>query len=132
MNSRNNSLVGFLVIVFIIGVDQITKLLLFQSSTLNKGIAFGLLENKPYLVLVLYLLISILLIFFFLKSKKTNLEYFGWYILLGGITSNLIDKIRIGSIIDPIALTRLDISFNLADIAITAATAIIIFAKLIK
>lgn len=132
MNIKNNTFLGFLIILLVIIFDQTLKYIFLENAVFNKGLALGLFDNYPLLQILIYLLTGTILIYAFLKNKKSIPELIGWSILMGGITSNLIDKIRIGAIIDPFVIVNFFSAFNFADISIILATTMIVFAKIIK
>jgi signal peptidase II len=142
-------LIFFVLICFVIGIDQLTKglivrgLALHQSVTVlpgvlsftrinNPGAAFGILQNRT-----IFLMVTPLLLFFlvFLFRK----ELFGYPLIfklglafcLGGAAGNLIDRIRNGGrVIDFIDLDFWPLArfpvFNLADGAIFIGAILII------
>jgi signal peptidase II len=132
----------------ILALDQITKGLiatrfpLYETKILisgffnlvhirNKGMAFGIM-NRPgtdwgvILLLGATLAAVVLLLFWFfrLKSEERGIA-FPLSLILGGATGNLVDRIRLGEVID-----FLDFyigphhwpAFNVADSAITVGT----------
>lgn len=109
------------VIALIVAVDQLLKLLFFKSSYLNSGIAFGFFEGNAHLVTLLYTLAFILLAGFWIKQKPKG---FGWVFLLAGILSNLIDRVRVGAVVDYLIVGNFP-AFNLADILIIGGASLI-------
>jgi len=124
------------VIVFIIlSLDQLTKtffcriLHLNESIPLirgvfditlvyNRGAAFGIFRNQSYLFIASGLL-AIILIFFSLKNNKQNKYYLVCLsFILAGTCGNLIDRIRLGYVIDFLNFHIWPV-FNIADSAIT-------------
>ena len=77
---------------------------------LNKGIAFGL--PLPLIISIITSSIIILALIYFLLHNKYN--SFGVVLLIIGASSNLLDKIKYGSIIDIFVIQNLTV-FNLAD-----------------
>ena len=126
-------------------LDQVSKLILVRTIHIhesvpvihglfnlvhvrNRGMAFGMM-NRPGHGFVFYLLIAatvgavVLLILWFRKLKDDEHKIIlGLSLILGGAVGNLIDRIRLGEVID-----FLDFyvgphhwpSFNVADSAIT-------------
>jgi len=68
----------------------------------NRGAAFGVLQNKQQLFLVMTLIISTILIYFFIKRPLTKLSRIAVCLILAGAFGNLIDRIRLGYVIDMI------------------------------
>ncbi len=142
----------YLVTALTILIDQITKLcaekyLLFQNFveitpffnlflTHNKGVSFSFLANNasygPYLLSALSLLICAGLVIWMRKEKNKIIQT-GVALILGGAIGNVIDRIRLGAVIDFLDF-HYNIhhwpAFNVADIAICSG-AFLIFLQLI-
>lgn len=135
----------FLVSAGVIALDQITKWVVLKTIPLygsypvihgffnivhvrNRGVAFGIM-NRPGNQIILYLLTLftlaavVLLVFWFTRlSAKEGKIAFGLSLVVGGALGNLIDRVRMGEVID-----FLDFhvgafywpAFNVADSAIT-------------
>ncbi len=94
--------------------------------TQNSGIAFGL--PIPTLVTIpLSLLVIGVLGWIYLKEIQTNskLAILAFVLLIGGATSNLIDRVMTGTVTDFIALWSIP-NFNLADSAITLSVILLV------
>lgn len=95
----------------------------------NKGAAWSLLQELPYLLLIIALLFSIGLLG--LTLKKTFSRKLEWLILglfLGGSLGNLADRVQFGSVtdfIEVLAVPHYPI-FNLADIWICSAVILLL------
>jgi len=127
---------------FVIGVllvilsDQISKiwvqnnLNVMESIPVIRGIfhityiqnpysAFGLLKFHNAIFVIIALLV-ILIVIFFLRDRiaeKNKLVFFSLIFLLGGSLGNIIDRLRVGSVIDFLDF-RIWPIFNIADSAI--------------
>ncbi|MBI2590211.1 signal peptidase II [Candidatus Berkelbacteria bacterium] len=117
----------FLLIIFaIILADQGTKILLFEQAVLNSGIAFGAFNSKPALILGLIgagiLGVMVLQITHRDQNKTSRL---GYSFILAGLMSNLVDRVRVGAVIDPFTLGDWLPFFNLADLAILTGLGIL-------
>jgi signal peptidase II len=129
----------------VVALDQISKIVLVYNlprygsvpvikgffnlvHVRNRGMAFGLM-NRPgrdfkfYFIVAATLGAIVLLLFWFRKMKDEDRKItLGLSLILGGAVGNLIDRIRLGAVID-----FLDIyigsyhwpAFNGADVAIT-------------
>jgi len=97
----------------------------------NRGMAFGLM-NRSDITLGFYFLVAasvvaivlLLLWFFKLKEGHTRISL-GLSLILGGAVGNLIDRLRVGEVIDFLDLYLGPYhwpAFNLADSAITVGT----------
>ncbi len=93
----------------------------------NKGAAWGMFRNipdewrVPFFVLISVIAIGVI-VFLFHKSKGQKLVSVSLCMVLGGAIGNLIDRIRIGYVIDFIDWyygSKHWPTFNVADIAIT-------------
>ncbi len=126
-------------LVFVL--DQITKFLLVTAIgyrqiavmpyinfvlAYNKGAAFGILSSaggwQRWIFIGIATLISIVIFFWSRRlSKRDNLENIGLGLILGGAWGNLLDRIRLGYVLDFIDFYIGDwhwYTFNVADIAI--------------
>ncbi|MDD3655150.1 MAG: signal peptidase II [Atribacterota bacterium] len=84
----------------------------------NPGSAFGLLRFSNTTFIVIGLLIILLGIIFLSKiARHSRLIFFSFILILGGSLGNLIDRLRIGSVIDFLDF-RIWPIFNVADSAI--------------
>lgn len=108
----------------------IIKNIFHLSLVLNSGIAFGLFKNQVIFYLVLPAVAIIWLVFnLFLSREEKNFDrmyFFAMSLILGGAVGNLIDRLRLGYVVDFLDF-RIWPVFNLADSAITIGVAIIIF-----
>ena len=142
---KKKTLLPLLPALAVVALDQISKIVLAYNipkyasvpvikgffnlvHVRNRGMAFGLM-NRPGHVFKLYFLIAatlgaiVLLLFWFRKMKDEDHNItIGISLILGGAVGNLIDRIRLGEVID-----FLDFyvgsyhwpAFNVADAAIT-------------
>ena len=107
----------------------------------NAGGAFGLLANQSSDVRDIFFLIvsslAICLIFFLYKNtpKTHSLLAAGFALILGGAAGNLIDRIRLGKVVDFLDFYIGNLhwpAFNVADSAISVGVVIFIFHILFK
>lgn len=136
-------------VIFIIALDQIIKYivvgnmflgqsipviphLLHLTYILNPGAAFGILENQRYFFILIAILLTIAIVYFYPKILKLNkLFQTGIALLFSGAIGNMIDRIYIGKVVDYIDF-RIWPIFNLADIAIVTGCIVIIYELLFK
>ena len=143
MNKKN---MLFIYIVFILILDQISKyfVYLYKPNIIlikkvlsityakNNGIAFSMLsENRFFIILISFVLISLFLYIIYKDMKKDNNKFklILYAILLGGILGNLLDRLIRGYVIDFISIkifTYYFPVFNLADICITVGVILLI------
>lgn len=123
--------------IAVIGVDQLTKFLLYGQaaksiigdflwirSTLNTGVAFSMFEGKSWIFIVVSAAAAIVFLwlifskkFFVKRSQKICLGF-----VLGGTIGNLIDRIIFDGVRDFIYLKFMNFAiFNVADMAIVVA-----------
>jgi signal peptidase II len=140
-------LIGVFLVVF---ADQFSKIWvqsnvnLMESIPVIKGIfhityiqnpysAFGLLKLHNNVFIIIALLI-ILVIIFFLRNKmveQNRLVFFALIFILGGSLGNIIDRLRVGSVIDFLDF-RIWPIFNIADSAINIGLLLLVIHFLFK
>jgi len=154
---KKNYLLFVLTALVIIVLDQITKVYIDTHMTLhesipvvqgffnityvrNPGAAVGFLADASPGVRALFLIgvsvfASCLILYYIVKMKTEDiLLTYGMSLIMGGAVGNLIDRIRLGEVID-----FLDVyvstyhwpAFNVADSAVSVG-AVILFYKLIR
>jgi signal peptidase II len=116
-------------------VDQVTKILvvrllpggasvavipgiLWLTPVRNTGVAFGLLAGLSPAVTVLAAL-TLFVVLFYNRGRRSGsrMERAGIALMAGGAAGNLLDRIRLGFVVDYLDL-RVWPVFNLADVAI--------------
>lgn len=96
----------------------------------NNGAAFSILSgNRIFLILIT--LIALLIIYIFLiKNKNINkIETICYGTLIGGIIGNLIDRVRLGYVIDYLDFNIINYNypvFNFADICIVVSAILLL------
>mgnify|MGYP001027096201 CR=1 FL=1 len=138
----------YFIILLIIVVDQLSKFLVSSNFTQgdsvrifpylyityvrNVGAAFGLLANYRWLFVVLGIL-AVALVWYFRNTIKQQSKFVRWGITLaiGGTIGNLIDRIRIGAVIDFIDTPIFPI-FNAADMTRVAGVVLLFWEVLIN
>lgn len=100
------------------------------SYTENPGIAFGMLNNgNVKWLLVAISVAAIMVVVFYMRRTPVSNTLLLWSLALlaAGICGNLIDRVRLGRVIDFILLYYKDYQwpvFNIADTAITIGAAL--------
>lgn len=99
----------------------------------NSGCAFGLFNGQNLIFPVTTAILALaLFVYCFIRRDKTNaILRLAAILIIFGAASNLIDRFRVGHVIDFIDL-RVWPVFNFADSAITTGAAIFIFEMAIK
>lgn len=93
----------------------------------NAGAAFGILENQRPFFIIITLVVLICGIYLYPKINRQPLCLrLGSALLFGGAVGNLIDRIRLGIVVDFFDFHIWPV-FNIADIAIVCGVAIIIY-----
>ena len=96
----------------------------------NRGAAFGMLQNqKVFFVFVALVFLGVIL--FVLFRTPDHKKYFKLHVLLtmiaGGAIGNMIDRLRFDYVVDFIYIVLINFPvFNVADMYVTFATAILI------
>lgn len=135
--------------LLVVGLDQATKLLvvkiidlhelvpvlpgLFNLTYLhNKGAAFGILANSPYRLpfFLLVTLIAVLVLLYALHRSRDDqrLAPFSLSLIFAGAVGNLIDRVRLGEVIDFLDFYWQEHhwpAFNVADTAICIGVALL-------
>ncbi|HEY7914530.1 MAG TPA: signal peptidase II [Blastocatellia bacterium] len=148
INASAGKLRYLMVTAVLLALDQITKYwvsITFQegdegkdvipgffklSYTENPGIAFGMLNSgEMRWVLVAISVVAIIVVIYYLMRTSASSKLLLWSLafLAAGISGNLIDRIRLGRVIDFILLYYKTYDwpvFNIADTAITIGAAL--------
>ena len=96
----------------------------------NTGAAFSILSDNTYLIIILSLLVLFILYKYILTADKYD---YVKALLVGGIVSNLIDRVFRGCVIDYIEVLFKGVNvpiFNIADICIVIGSILFIFKTL--
>ena len=134
--------------ILVIIADQITKLLIIQNISYGKslhvcdrlsisyvhntGAAFGLFTDHTLLLTIIAIIGLIFILFLYRQfSQSSTFATLIIGLIFGGAVGNLIDRIRLGYVIDFITV-RLwkDVywpTFNIADSAITIGVILLVF-----
>lgn len=139
---------GFLLILFLVLLDQGTKYLAIlylkgntgiplidQVLTLryleNRGMAFGLLQNKILFLVLICMVFFAAIIYFFIKTPAT--VYYRPLlntaaVVFSGAMGNFIDRVFRRYVVDFIYFSLIDFpTFNVADIYVTCGIAALVF-----
>lgn len=140
-------LILILIAAALVALDQVTKLAavhyLYPSNTVsiwdgvleftyceNRGIAWGLLQNQRWLVLVAtgIMLLFVLVVLMTGRFKNSKLISIGGTMILAGGVGNLIDRVFNGFVIDFIHYYKwFDFPvFNIADCCVTIGAVLVL------
>jgi signal peptidase II len=93
----------------------------------NTGVAFGLLQGRPWLVSVLAIVVLIVFLgAFWRELPRHRLLQYAVGAILGGALGNLIDRFRLGYVVDFIAVGSFP-RFNIADSAVTIGLVLLVW-----
>jgi len=112
------------------GSVPIIKNIFHLTYVLNPGVAFGMFKNQAYFFITVAILV-IIFILVGLRRKRAQREEIALYLVLSGALSNLLDRIRLGMVIDFLDF-RIWPVFNLADSAITIGAILLAYSVLLK
>jgi signal peptidase II len=129
-----------LIIVLLIGIDQASKMWALNSLkemgsipiienvfhltyVENRGAAFGMLQNNQSIFIIVALAASVFGLHY-LHTKKVNfLGKASIILIIAGAIGNLIDRIRIGFVVDYFDFRFIwEYVFNIADIFVVVGT----------
>lgn len=150
--SRRSILAAILTIPSIVFLDQLSKWMIWnrygpagdaiEAEILggllrlhfvrNTGSAFGLFQGQTgILTVATFFAIGFLVIFFIRNARESALIALALSLLVGGAIGNLIDRIRLGYVIDWIKLPNWP-TFNVADSAITVGVILLFVTILVR
>jgi signal peptidase II len=131
----------FTISFWVVVLDQLTKFLAYSNISQsipiiggifhltlvkNTGAGFGILQGQQWLLVFISIFVVGLILFYYDKIPKKGLAKAWVAMLLGGTIGNLIDRIRLGFVIDFLDF-RIWPAFNIADSAITIGAIGLIF-----
>lgn len=139
----------FLLIVLVLVLDRITKLwalnvltkvpeivviknFLSFSYLENRGAAFGILQNKVLLLVIITFVVIIGVIYYFIKYKPSSrILNISLSLIIGGALGNLFDRIFYKYVVDFILVHYNNIyyfpTFNVADMMVVIGTFLLVF-----
>lgn len=96
----------------------------------NTGVAFGMFQGMNVLFIILGIIVSMFILFYYPRlPEKEKAMRFTLGLLLGGSIGNLIDRILFGHVVDFVSVGNFAV-FNVADSSITIGVVIMILAML--
>lgn len=101
----------------------------------NRGAAFGMLQNRQWLFLLIGLFVLGAIVYFLprLSPQRYAPLRFCVYLIAAGATGNMIDRVFRGYVVDFIYFTWIDFPvFNVADIYVSVAAAFLLFLILFR
>lgn len=121
-----SSIIAGFVFVILILVDQVSKYWANSNEliTINRGIAFGLLDNLPFSVLIVLLIVVLAVGLWAWHQYVPDANWAG-VLFFGGAVSNVLDRVMIGGVRDWLPTPILATKNNLADWYITAGVVVL-------
>ncbi|MFZ5352651.1 MAG: signal peptidase II [Bacillota bacterium] len=126
-----------LIIALVIFLDQLSKYLVLSRVMLNGditiinkffyityvqnyGIAFGMFKNNVLFFTITTSIISVAVAYFLFRAYKKRYSFISICLsmIMGGAIGNLIDRIRLGYVVDFLHFSIFPPVFNIADSAI--------------
>lgn len=100
--------------------------LLDVTYAINRGAAFGMLQNQQWFF-ILFALITILVLAYLIKFKNFNHKLFlaSSILLISGGIGNLIDRVYLGYVVDYMKFSFFTTVCNFSDICIVAGTVLL-------
>ncbi|NNG67987.1 signal peptidase II [Caldanaerobacter subterraneus] len=137
------------IVVFVVFLDQFTKYLAAKylmpvgsypvikhffhlTYVENRGAAFGMLQNKTLFFIVITVVVGIVLIYSMIKLPENSLYNYTLAMILGGAIGNLIDRVRLGYVVDFIDFKFFPAVFNVADSFIVVGAIILGYLMIFK
>jgi signal peptidase II len=134
------------IVAFIVALDQLTKYLaktylkpvgsvpliqnVFHFTYVeNRGAAFGILQNQRWLFIVLTVVISAVIAYYlFARRQESIVLTIALSMILGGAIGNLIDRLRLGYVVDMLHFVLIDYPvFNVADSFVVIGTILLAY-----
>lgn len=133
----------FLVVSLLVALDQLTKYVAFNylqsinsipiikdvfhlTFVKNRGAAFGILQNQRWFFIIMTVSVLIGIIYYYKhlpKYKPYGFIRFALILISAGAIGNLIDRIRLGFVIDFFDFCLINFPvFNIADICVVIGT----------
>jgi signal peptidase II len=135
----------YVVAAVVLVLDQITKIRIAGSMSLhesrpilgdffrltyvhNDGAAFGLDLGGRWAFIVVTILVSAFIVFYYARSERAPVARWALAMILGGALGNLADRIRLGEVIDFLHVSVAGFSwpiFNVADIGVSVGVGLL-------
>jgi len=140
---------AIVIVAFVVFLDQLTKYLAVKYLMLigsypviknffhltyveNKGAAFGMLQNKTLFFIVITVIVGAVLIYSMIKLPGNSVYNYTLAMILGGAIGNLIDRVRLGYVVDFIDFKFFPAVFNVADSFIVIGAIILGYLMIFK
>lgn len=140
-----------LIVAGVVGLDQLTKLgatvflkkldtvplidgVLHLTYVENRGAAFGMLKDAPWVFNTFSVIAIIFLIgFVYLGHSESKLYTVSCLMIAGGGIGNMIDRVSVGFVVDFIDFRLIDFAvFNIADSFVCVGAGLLILALILE
>ena len=146
MNKKILYIIDTILVFILLAIDQFTKYLavnklmdkpafviinkVLEFDYLeNRGVAFGMMQNQKWFILLTTFILLSVVLFLLLRlpeNKKYTVLHFVFTAIVAGGIGNMIDRLRLGYVIDFISFVLIDFpTFNVADCYIVCATIVL-------
>ncbi|SEK39247.1 signal peptidase II Aspartic peptidase. MEROPS family A08 [Carnobacterium iners] len=135
----------YILALLIIGIDQFTKYLTVANIDLyevvevfpsllswmyiqNTGAAWSILEGQMWFFYIVTAIVVVIVVYYLQKyGRQSRLLSLALSLVLAGAIGNVIDRIRLGYVVDMIRLEFIDFPiFNVADMALSVGVGLMI------
>lgn len=134
---------NYILVIIVVILDQLSKVLTLKylkpirdipiiknifhlTYVENRGAAFGILQNQKLFFVVFSFLILGAIWFYARNNKLNKVMKIGFSLVAGGAIGNLIDRIRLGFVVDYFNFNLINFPvFNIADSAVVIGTILI-------
>ncbi len=106
------------------GSITIIKNILYLTYVENRGAAFGILQDQKLFFITFALLVLGYMWFYVHNNRLNKIMIYGSALAAGGIIGNLIDRVRLGFVVDYFHISNFPV-FNIADSAVVVGTILI-------
>lgn len=136
---------NYIIIISVIILDQLSKILALKylvavrdipiiedifhlTYVENRGAAFGLFQNQQAFFLITTLLVLAFIWFYANNNRFNRIMIIGLSLVTGGAIGNLIDRIRLGFVVDYFNIAMINFPvFNIADSAVVIGAFLVSF-----
>jgi len=127
---------NYIIVIAVLILDQLSKILALKylvpikdipiinnifhlTYVENRGAAFGLFQNQKLFFIITTLLVLGFIWFYAHHNRLPKMMIYGFSLIAGGAIGNLIDRIRLGFVVDYFNATIINFPvFNIADSAV--------------
>jgi signal peptidase II len=112
-----------------IGSVQLIPKIFHFTYVENKGAAFGILQNQRWFFIAITVVVAVAIVYYMYTHSSENLLLtIALSMILGGAIGNLIDRIRLGYVVDMFHFILIDYPvFNVADSFVVIGTILLAY-----